>query len=122
MLRALARMQTQYLLSIAKLYLETRAYAASFVTQAVLLYPMVKTFGVVGMAISSLMSTFVLVAIQSLMLRLRDGVSMASLLPHHRVGAGGVGGGVAAVEVVMGTGTSPFIKLASPQLPARARG
>jgi O-antigen/teichoic acid export membrane protein len=79
MLRALARVQTQYLLSIAKLYLETRAYAASFLAQLVLLWPMVKAFGVVGMALSSLITTFVLVAIQSLMLRLREGVSMAPL-------------------------------------------
>lgn len=79
MLRGLARVQSQYLLSIAKLHLETRAYVASFLTQLVLLWPMVKTYGIVGMALSSLITTFVLVAIQSLMLRLRDGVSMAPL-------------------------------------------
>lgn len=77
MLRTLARTQTQYLLSMAKLYLETRAYIISFLTQGVLIAVLVllKRYNITTMALSTVATTWVLVAIQSWMLRLHAGLS-----------------------------------------------
>lgn len=79
MLRTLGRVQTPFAVSIAKLHLETRAYLTAFLTQAALIWPLVHFFGLNGMALSSLFSTFVLVGMQTFMLGRHAGISSIPL-------------------------------------------
>lgn len=68
MIRAFGQLQFQYLLAIAKVNLATYAYIAAATIQVIILWPMVQTFGIAGMAISVLVSTIVLVSTQTILL------------------------------------------------------
>jgi O-antigen/teichoic acid export membrane protein len=66
MVRALGQVQFQYLLSLAHVRINTVAYFCAFLVQAALFVPMAKIWGIVGMAVTTLISTTVLAGTQYL--------------------------------------------------------
>jgi O-antigen/teichoic acid export membrane protein len=64
MVRALGQVQFQYLLSLAHVRINTVAYFCAFLVQAALFVPMAKAWGIVGMAVVTLISTTVLAGTQ----------------------------------------------------------
>jgi O-antigen/teichoic acid export membrane protein len=77
MFSSLASVQYQYLLSLAEVRLNTRAYLAAVAVQAVCFVPLARTWGVTGIALSSLIAGVVMAGTQSLVLRVRHGSSLA---------------------------------------------
>jgi O-antigen/teichoic acid export membrane protein len=80
MVRILGQVQFQYLLSMAEVRINTRSYVVALVAQAALLVPLVKSFGVVGLAVDGLISTTLLTGVQSFFLW-RRGFGGASGFP-----------------------------------------
>ena len=60
MVRTLGQVQFQYLLALAQVRLNTQAYVVALVVQAALFLPLVRTWGVTGLAVSALASTITL--------------------------------------------------------------
>ena len=72
MIRAMGQVQFQYLMAQARVRLATRAYLVALVVQATLFLPLVKTMGIVGLAMCMLISTTVLTLTQTAFLYRRN--------------------------------------------------
>ena len=71
MIRGLGQVQFQYLLARAEVRLATRAYAVALPVQAALLVPLVRAFGLPGLAMTGVVSTVVLTGAQTLFMERR---------------------------------------------------
>jgi O-antigen/teichoic acid export membrane protein len=80
MFRILGQVQFQLLLARAEIYLATRCYLLAFVVQVAAVIPLAVHFGVVGVAYSVLISTFVLTLAQNLILSRRYKLGLESFL------------------------------------------
>ncbi|MEM7311924.1 MAG: oligosaccharide flippase family protein [Planctomycetota bacterium] len=76
MIRAFGQLQFQYLLALARVRFATYAYIAAVIVQVALFWPMVQNYGVVGMAVTVLLSTTVLTLTQTLLLQRMVGEGM----------------------------------------------
>ena len=68
MVRTLGQVQFQYLLARAEVRLATRSYVVALAAQALILVPLVRAWGVPGLAFAGLLSTVALTGTQSLLL------------------------------------------------------
>jgi O-antigen/teichoic acid export membrane protein len=73
MMRALGQVQFQYLLACGDLRPATRSYVVALGVQAALLVPLVKLYGVTGLAVCALVSTTALTLCQTWLLHRRSG-------------------------------------------------
>ena len=79
MARALAQVQYEYLLSTGNIRINTVAYFIAAAVQAAILVPMVKTWGVTGLASAGLISTLSYVTAQTIPMKLRGDVGLLPL-------------------------------------------
>lgn len=68
MIRTFGQVQFQWLLARAQINLATISYLVAFITQAILIVPMCLNFGIVGLALSTLISTIVLTMTQAIII------------------------------------------------------
>jgi O-antigen/teichoic acid export membrane protein len=82
MFRALSIVQFQYLLSLAEVRLNTRAYVLAVAVQAACFWPLplVRSWGIMGIALAGLISAVVMTATQSVILRLRHASPLTPFL------------------------------------------
>jgi O-antigen/teichoic acid export membrane protein len=67
----LARVQFQYLLSLGEIRINTRAHAVATTAQILMLIPLTRSWGVNGLAVSSLAASFIYAGFQAGLLSLR---------------------------------------------------
>jgi O-antigen/teichoic acid export membrane protein len=80
MFRCLGHFQFQYLMALGLIRLETRSYAVGALFQALALVPLVRMWGVTGMALSGLLSAAVQAGTQAVLMRLHSRAPLAPLL------------------------------------------
>ena len=80
MARGLAQVQYEYLLSTGNIRINTAAYIVAAAVQAAILVPMVRSWGVAGLASAGLVSTLAYVTAQTMPMKLRGDVGLLPLV------------------------------------------
>ncbi len=79
MIRTLGQIQFQSLLAQAKVRLATFSYVVALIVQAAAIFPLARSYGVIGIALSAFISTAALTATQSFLIARNGGQTAVSL-------------------------------------------